>query len=177
LIPGDPDKSLLIQAVRYTDPGLQMPPNGKLSSDQINDLVAWVRMGAPDPRTTRPAANGGVTYGGSGKNHWAFKPVTKPPLPSVKNESWVKNDVDRFVLAKLEENGMTGNESADKRTLIRRAYYDLLGLPPTPEQVSAFIADKLSERVRESCRCLLASPRYGERWGRHWLGRRALFRH
>ena len=121
IIPGDPDKSLLIQAVRYADENLQMPPNNaKLSTEQVNDLVAWVRMGAPDPRTTRPAGNG-AAYGGSGKNHWSFKPVTKPAPPAVRNEPWVKNEVDRFVLAKLEANGMTANAAADKRTLIRRA--------------------------------------------------------
>jgi mono/diheme cytochrome c family protein len=105
IVPGDPDKSLLIQAVRYTEQWLQMPPGGKLSNDQINDLVRWVRMGAPDPRTTRPAAT--ISYGGSGKNHWAFKPVSKPAPPAVKSQGWVANDIDRFVLAKLEANGMS----------------------------------------------------------------------
>jgi hypothetical protein len=169
IVPGDPDKSLLIMAVRYMDPDLQMPPNNaKLSDEQVNDLVSWVRMGAPDPRTTRPAGNA-VAYGGSGKNHWAFKPVTKPVPPAVKNEPWVKNDVDRFVLAKLESNGMTANGPADKRTLIRRAYYDLIGLPPTPEQVNAFLADNSPTAFEKVVDTLLASPRYGERWGRHWL--------
>ena len=169
IIPGDPEKSLLIHAVRYTDPELQMPPNNaKLTTDQVNDLVAWVRMGAPDPRTTRPSGNG-AKYGGSGKNHWAFKPVSKPAPPTVKNEAWVKNEVDRFVLAKLEADGMTANEAADKRTLIRRAYYDLIGLPPTPAQVDAFIADNSPNAFEKVVDTLLASPRYGERWGRHWL--------
>ena len=168
IVPGDPDKSLLIQAVRYTDSGLQMPPDGKLSTSQVNDLVAWVRMGAPDPRTTRPAGNA-VTYGGNGKNHWAFKPVAKPAPPAVRNESWIRNEIDRFVLAKLEANGMTANERADKRALIRRAYYDVIGLPPTPEQVNAFLADNSPNAFERVVDALLASPRYGERWGRHWL--------
>jgi hypothetical protein len=120
IIPGDPDKSELIQAVRYTDSNLQMPPEGKLSTDQVNNLVTWVRMGAPDPRTTRPAGDV-VAYGGSGKNHWSFKPVTKPVPPAVKNQAWVKNEIDQFVLAKLESDAMSANEPADKRTLIRRA--------------------------------------------------------
>jgi mono/diheme cytochrome c family protein len=169
IIPGDPEKSLLILAVRYTDPELQMPPNNaRLSTEQVNDLVSWVRMGAPDPRTTRPAGNGGK-YGGSGKNHWAFKPVSKPVPPAVKKESWIRNDIDRFVLAKLEAGGMMANEPADKRTLIRRAYYDLIGLPPTPEQVDVFIADNSANAFEKVVDTLLASPRYGERWGRHWL--------
>jgi hypothetical protein len=168
IVPGDPDKSLLIQAVRYTDPGLHMPPGGKLSDAQINDLVTWVRMGAPDPRTSRPTP-AATAYGGRGKEHWAFKPVTKPTPPTVKNTAWVKNDIDRFVEAKLEAGGMTGNEMADKRTLIRRAYIDLIGLPPTPEQVQAFLADPTPTAFEKVVDGLLASPRYGERWGRHWL--------
>jgi Protein of unknown function (DUF1553)/Protein of unknown function (DUF1549)/Planctomycete cytochrome C len=170
IIPGDPDKSLLIQAVRYTDRSLQMPPTDKLSDAQINDLTTWVRMGAPDPRTSRPAPIPGATaYGGRGKEHWAFKPVTKPALPAVKNAAWVKNDIDRFVLNKLEADGMAGNEMADKRTLIRRAYFDLIGLPPTPEQVQAFVGDAAPNAFEKVVDGLLASPRYGERWGRHWL--------
>src|SRR5262245_33463471 len=168
IVPGDPDKSVLIQAVRYDDADLQMPPSGKLSTTQVNDLVTWVRMGAPDPRTARPAGNV-ITYGGKGKNHWAFQPVAKPTPPRVKNEGWVKNDLDRFVLAKLEANGMTGNEPAGKRALIRRAYYDLIGLPPTPEQVDAFLDDNSPGAFEKVVDGLLASPRYGERWGRHWL--------
>jgi len=168
IVPGDPERSLLIAAVRYTDSTLQMPPTGKLSTAQVNDLVAWVRMGAPDPRTTRPAGSA-VTYGGNGKDHWAFKPVTRPTPPAVKNETWIKNDIDRFVLAKLEASGMTGNEPADKRTLIRRAYYDVIGLPPSPQQVNAFLADNSPNAFEKVVDGLLASPHYGERWGRHWL--------
>jgi mono/diheme cytochrome c family protein len=167
IVPGNPDRSALIQAVRYTDTGLQMPPGGRLSTAQVDDLVAWVRMGAPDPRTTRPGDS--VTYGGNGKNHWAFKPVTNPTPPRVKNESWVANDIDRFVLAKLEANSMAASERADKRTLIRRVYYDLIGLPPTPDQVNAFLADDSPNAFERVVDALLASPRYGERWGRHWL--------
>jgi hypothetical protein len=168
IVPGNPDKSLLIQAIRYTDGNLQMPPSGKLPSEAVDDLVKWVRMGAPDPRTTRPAADA-VTYGGNGKKHWAFQPVAKQIPPAVKNASWVKNDIDRFVLARLESNGMTASAAADKRTLIRRAYYDLIGLPPTPEQVNVFLADNTPNAFEKVVDTLLASPHYGERWGRHWL--------
>jgi hypothetical protein len=169
VVPGDPDKSLLVKAVRYTDTDLQMPPKDeKLSPTQVNDLVTWVKMGAPDPRTTRPdSATAG--YGGDGTNHWAFQPVRNPALPPVKNETWIKNEIDRFILTRLETNGLAPNEAADKRTLIRRVHYDLIGLPPTPEEVQAFLQDdspKAYERVVDQ---LLASPRYGERWGRHWL--------
>ena len=170
IIPGDPEKSVLIQAVRYTDNDLQMPPTGKLSNDQINDLVSWIRMDAPDPRTARPAAADAVAYGGGNKkDHWAFKPVANPKPPAVKQTAWIKNDIDRFVLSKLESSGMAGNEMADKRTLIRRAYFDLIGLPPTPEQVASFIADNSPAAFEKIVDELLASPRYGERWGRHWL--------
>ena len=170
IVPGDPEKSLLLKAVRYTDPDLQMPPKGeKLSDAQINDLVAWIKMGAPDPRATRPAATATAGYGGKGKDHWSFKPLKKPTPPSVKSEAWVKNDVDRFVLARLEENGMTPNDPADKRTLIRRVYYDLIGLPPTDDEVMTFLTDDSPPAFEEVVDKLLSSPHYGERWGRHWL--------
>jgi len=170
VVPGDPEKSMLILAVRYSDNDLQMPPAGKLSADQINDLVSWVKMGAPDPRSARPATADTVSYGGGDKkDHWAFKPVANPKPPAVKQAAWVRNDIDRFILSKLESNGMTGNEPADKRTLIRRAYFDLIGLPPTPEEVAAFIADNSPNAFETIVDTLLASPQYGERWGRHWL--------
>jgi mono/diheme cytochrome c family protein len=171
IVPGDPEKSRLIRAVGYTDPDLQMPPKGdKLTEAQINDLVAWVKMGAPDPRTVRPAAAAAAgAYARDGKDHWAFKPVKKPALPAVQNESWIKNDVDRFILAKLEGNGMKPNEPADKRTLIRRVCFDLIGLPPTPEEVDDFLNDESPKAFEKLVDKLLASPRYGERWGRHWL--------
>jgi hypothetical protein len=169
IIPGDADKSLLIKAVRYTDPDLQMPPGEQLSAAQVNDLIAWIKMGAPDPRTTPPGGGTAPGYGGRGKEHWAFKPVARPSPPAVKNQTWVENDVDRFILAKLEASGMTPNGAADKRTLIRRVYYDLIGLPPTPEQVRVFLADSSPNAFEKVVDSLLASPRYGERWGRHWL--------
>ena len=160
IVPGDPDKSLLIKAVRYTDPDLQMPPKGdKLSAEQINDLVTWVKMGAPDPRTGKAVAK----YETKGNDHWAFKPITKPAPPTI------GNPIDAFVIAKLDEKGMKLSPPADKRTLIRRAYYDLTGLPPTPEEVQMFIDDSSPDAFEKVVERLLASPRYGERWGRHWL--------
>jgi len=170
IVPGDPEQSRLIKAVRYIDPDLQMPPKGeKLSATQISDLVAWVKMGAPDPRTIRPAAAIAGEIGGNGKDHWAFKPVNKPPLPDVQNGAWVRNEVDRFVLAKLEASGMKPNEPADPRALIRRVYFDLIGLPPTPEEADQFLNDDSPKAFEKVVDKLLASPHYGERWGRHWL--------
>ena len=167
IVAGDPDNSLLIEAVRF-EGDVRMPPDGKLSVEQIGHLVTWVRMGAPDPRTARPGA-ATTSYGGNGKNHWAFKPIAKPAPPAVTNGSWVKNDIDRFVLARLEANALGPNPTADKRSLIRRAYYDLLGLPPTPQQVNGFLADASPGAFEKVVDGLLASPQYGERWGRHWL--------
>jgi mono/diheme cytochrome c family protein len=168
LVPGDPDKSLLIKAIRYTDPDLQMPPKDKkLSSDQIADLEAWVKMGAPDPRTSVNQTL--AVRENQKKNHWAFQPIKSPVPPEVSKPNWIRNPIDNFVAARLEENGMKPSPRAGKRTLIRRATFDLLGLPPTPEEVDAFVSDD-SERAWENViDRLLASPQYGERWARHWL--------
>ncbi|HEY6167323.1 MAG TPA: PSD1 and planctomycete cytochrome C domain-containing protein [Verrucomicrobiae bacterium] len=169
LVPGNPDKSLLIRAVRYDDSDLQMPPKGKkLTAQQIADLTAWVKMGAPDPRKAAAAAKYKDPRE-AGKSHWAFKPVQKQTPPSVKESSWVKMPVDNFILAKLDENGMKPNAPADRRTLIRRAYFDLIGLPPTPAQVEEFVNDTSSDAFARVVETLLKSPQYGERWGRYWL--------
>ncbi len=169
IVPGDPEKSLLIKAVRYTDADLQMPPHDKkLRDEQIEDLVAWVKMGAPDPRT----AAKGMAAQGWGKNrrqHWAFQPIKKQPIPEVSASNWVANPIDAFVLAKLEENNLKPNPPADKRILIRRATYDLTGLPPTPEDVQAFVDDPSPDAFAKVVDRLLDSPQYGERWGRIWL--------
>lgn len=167
LVAGSPDNSLLIKAVRYTDPDLQMPPkNKKLPPKQIADLEAWVRMGAPDPRTG-PAISQAPPD--KARAHWAFQPVVAPAIPKVKHRRWVQTPVDAFVLAKMETRKMKPSPPADKRTLIRRATYDLIGLPPTPEEVAAFMADKSPGAFAQLVERLLASPHYGERWGRHWL--------
>ncbi|MBL9189478.1 MAG: PSD1 domain-containing protein [Opitutaceae bacterium] len=166
IVPGKPDQSLLIQAVRYKDEDLQMPPKGeKLSDEQIADLTEWVRRGAPDPRTL--AAKG--VYAGVGKNHWAFQPVKKPAIPEVQNNAWVQNPVDNFVLAKLEANGMVPNAPAEKATLIRRLYFDLIGLPPHPAEVIAFTKDTSPDAYAKLVDKLLARPQYGEHWARYWL--------
>ncbi len=167
VVPGDLDKSLLIKAVRYTDPDLQMPPKDeKLSAEQIADLETWVKMGAPDPRLATTAQK---NFKDAAKDHWAWQPLTKPTVPEVKNAAWCQSPVDNFIVAKLEEQGLKPNPIADKRTLIRRATFDLIGIPPTVEEVEAFVKDESPDAFAKVVDRLLASPHYGERWGRHWL--------
>jgi hypothetical protein len=166
LVPGDPEKSLLIKAIRYKDENLQMPPKGeKLSPEQISNLEAWVKMGAPDPRT----GTGVAAKPDKAKTHWAFQPIREPVPPQTKTGSWVQNEIDSFILVTLEQNGMTPSPKADKRTLIRRATFDLIGLPPTPEETVAFELDESPRAYETLIDRLLASPQYGERWARHWL--------
>jgi hypothetical protein len=165
-VAGAPDKSLLLKAVRYKDADLRMPPGDKqLTAAQVADLEAWVKMGAPLPRAG--AVDDKITA--RARTHWAFQPVKRPEVPTVKNPRWVQSPVDAFILARLEPAGIQPAQPADKRTLIRRATYDLIGLPPTPEEVAAFLADKSPDAFATVVDRLLASPRYGERWGRHWL--------
>ena len=167
VVPGDTEKSLLIKAVRYTDDDLQMPPKGKkLSGEQIADLEACVKMGAPTPLTPVKVLSEKEE---KIKNHWAFQPVRDPEIPKVKSSEWVANPIDAFVLAKLESKGYEHAKPADRRTLIRRATFDLHGLPPTPEEVEAFVHDPSPNAYEQLIDRLLASSRYGERWARHWL--------
>ena len=169
IVPGDPEKSLLIKAVRYGDENLQMPPKGKkLAPEQIADLESWVKSGAADPRTGKVAAKGDEIWS-KAKRHWAFQPIHKPAPPVVKTKGWAKSPIDTFVLAKLEEKNLKPSAESDKRTLIRRATFDLTGLPPTFDEVENFLKDKSTNAFAKVVDRLLASPRYGERWGRHWL--------
>ena len=166
IVPGDPEASLLIKAIRYTDPDLQMPKDKKLPDDEIADLVTWVKMGAPDPRTAIADQH---KWSDNKTNHWAWQPVKKEPIPQVSNPDWCQTPIDNFILAKLDANGLKPNPPADKRTLIRRATFDLIGLPPTPEEVQDFLNDNSADAFANVVDRLLASPHYGERWGRHWL--------
>jgi cytochrome c553 len=167
VVPGNPDKSPLIKAVRYTDANLQMPPKGeKLPDSTIADLVSWVRMGAPDPRTGKAKYG---TAAAARAQHWAWQPVKKLTPPKVSQEDWIANPIDAFVLAKLEEKNMKPSAPADRRTLIRRATFDLIGLPPSPEEVKAFVEDTSKDAYEKLIDRLLKSPHYGERWGRYWL--------
>lgn len=168
--PGDIEQSLLIKAVRYTDDNLRMPPkNKKLAAAQIASLEAWVKMGAPDPRASQTGVSKFETIRQNARSHWAFQPIREPKVPSVRNKRFVRTPVDNFILARLEAANLQPSPMADKRTLIRRATFDLIGLPPTPSEVAAFVADKSPEAFARVVDRLLASPRYGERWGRHWL--------
>ncbi len=172
VVPGDPDQSLLIQAVTHSHAEVKMPLGGKLKPQEIEDLASWIKAGAVWPETIVSSAagkSGAKTITPEQRNFWAFRPVRKPALPSVRNEAWVRAPLDRFVLAKLEAKGLQPANRAAKRTLIRRAYFDLIGLPPTPEQVDAFLGDQSRNAFGAVLDGLLASPHYGERWGRHWL--------
>ncbi len=171
LVPGDPDKSLIIQAVRQTD-DLKMPKGGKLKLQDVAALTEWVKMGAPWPETgqTIPVAKSKqFVITPEQRKFWSFQPLHEPAVPQVHEKSWPKTDIDRFVLAKLEEEGLKPVAAADRRTLIRRAALDLIGLPPTSEEIDAFVNDKSPHAFEKVVDRLLASPQYGERWGRNWL--------
>ena len=169
IVPGDPEKSLLIKAVRYADEDLQMPPKGrKLSDAKIADLETWVKMGAPDPRVGSEVATN-KDWIKSPRDHWAFKPIKNSPVPEVRETNWIQTPIDAFIVAELEEKRMKPNPVADRRTLIRRATFDLIGLPPTTQEVSEFLSDNSPDAFARVVDRLLQSPHYGERWGRYWL--------
>ena len=173
VVPGNPDKSLLITAVRYKDKDLQMPPSDKkLPDNVIADLEQWVRMGAPDPRTEARHRQGDVCRGhGEGEEALGLQAGARnPPSRRVEDpQHWAQNDIDRFILAGLQSKALAPSPKADKVTLIRRATFDLHGLPPTEKEVDDFVADESPTPSPTVIDRLLASPRYGERWGRYWL--------
>jgi len=170
IVPGEPDKSLLIQAVRQTGE-LKMPKGGKLKKEEVDVLVEWVRAGAVWPESAPVAAAKPGTYviRPEQRAFWSFQPIHDPPVPAVKDASWPKTDIDRFVLARLEKEGMPPVQAADRRTLLRRVTLDLTGLPPTFEETEAFEKDATPDAFAKVVDRLLASPQYGERWGRMWL--------
>ncbi|MDB5301960.1 MAG: Planctomycete cytochrome [Phycisphaerales bacterium] len=169
IVPGDPDNSPLVRAVRWSDPDFQMPPKHKLDDAQIADLVQWIKQGAPDPRADAPAVAAVDCGPITASKFWCFQPPRESAPPKVKREGWARGPIDQFVLAKMEEKGLAPVKPADKRTLIRRATLDLTGLPPTPEEIDAFLADNSPEAFEKVVDRLLASPAYGECWGRHCL--------
>lgn len=167
VVPGDPLASRLIQAVGYESPQLKMPPAGKLRASEVEALANWVRLGAPWPRDSLPA----TATGNDSPNakHWAWQPLVEPDVPGVAAADWPLGDIDRFVLARLEAEGIHPVRAADKYTLFRRLSLDLTGLPPTSEQIRRFVEDESSLALESAVDRLLASPAFGELWGRHWL--------
>jgi mono/diheme cytochrome c family protein len=167
--PGKPEDSLIVDAIGYKDADLQMPPKGeKLTDQQVADITEWIRRGAFDPRSL-VAKGSSSAYGGVGKDHWSFLPVKKQAVPAVADTAWCRTPIDNFILARLEESSMKPNPPADKYTLIRRATFDLTGLPPTESEVQRFLVDDSPDAWTKVVDRLLASPHYGERWGRYWL--------
>ena len=183
IVPGDLDSSLLIRAVRYHDADYEMPPAGKLSDADIATLEKWVAMGAPDPRSESapgdPAARAdspGTAHrwtdaeiASARENHWSYQPVENPALPPLTADGWARTPIDALLFAAMTEHGLTPAADADRRTLLRRASLDLTGLPPTDAELDAFERDRSPEAFARAIDAMLASPRFGERWGRHWL--------
>ena len=168
IITGKPDESLLILALKYD--GFEMPPKGKLPDSVIKDFETWVKNGAVDPRATPATVSKARTINfEEAAKFWAFQAPQKHAPPELKNDSLVKSDLDRFVQARLEAKGLSLSPTADRRTLIRRAYLDLIGIPPTPDEVNAFLKDESPDAFATVVNTLLDSPHYGERWGRRWL--------
>lgn len=170
IVPDDPDESLLLTALVYVDDDLQMPPDKKLADEQIADVRKWIEMGAPHPdangKSPKPTRTIDIE---AGKKFWAFQPRLAVAVPGVDNPAWTQTPIDHFILARLAENSLQPAPAANKRTLIRRATFDLIGLPPTADEVAAFLADESPEAFSRVVDRLLSSVRYGERWGRHWL--------
>ncbi len=168
IVPGKAEASLIVKAIRH-EGDIQMPPDSRLKDEQIATLTRWVAQGAPWPDDAGGATirHGGITA--EDRSFWSFQPVRPPPAPQVGDRNWVRSPVDRWILAGLEEKGMHPVRPADRRTLIRRATFDLTGLPPTPEDLDAFVVDASPDAFAKVIDRLLASPAYGARWGRHWL--------
>jgi len=167
VVPGDIDASLLISALRHES--FEMPPKGRLADEVIDDFVRWIQMGAPDPRIEAVEATSQAMSLAAAAEHWSFRPVTNPALPEIRDTVWPRAELDHFVLAKLESAGLSPVRPATKREWIRRATFDLTGLPPTPAEIAEFLADDSSLAYEAVVDRLLGSPHYGERWGRHWL--------
>ena len=170
ILPGEAAKSLLIRAVRYNDPELQMPPGDKLSAREIADLEQWVTGGASDPRRLEDDSSADKLTLAKASEFWSFRPIVRPTLPAEKSaDLWSWTPIDRFIKARLDEQQLVPVHDADKRTLIRRATFDLTGLPPTPQDISQFLADDDPAAFSQLVDRLLETKAYGERWGRHWL--------
>ena len=169
IIPGKPEESLIIKVTSHQNSDLKMPPDEKLSDDKIEKLRTWITMGAPDPRDGIVKKSRSKIDLEKGREFWAFKPPVSHPAPKVNNTSWPRNDIDRFILARLESEKLTPTKDANRHTILRRIYYDLIGLPPSPEELKTFLADQSPKAFEKVVDDLLARPEFGERWGRHWL--------
>ncbi len=178
VVPGKLDESLLIGAIRYADKDTQMPPKKQLPASVVADFEAWVKMGAPDPRSGGSVADAEQAKASwkkreinieEGRKFWAFQPPKKSTPPAVKNAAWPKGDIDKYTLAKMEEKGLQPVADASKLELVRRLTFDLTGLPPTPDQIHAYVNNQSPNAYAELVDDLLASDRFGEYWGRHWL--------
>ena len=174
IVPGRPEESRLLIALRYKNNDLRMPPNKELPKHLVQAFEEWIALGAPDPRDQpldiahRPSGFRSKSLE-EGRKYWAFRPLAKPQAPQVKNNGWAAAELDRFILAKLEAANLKPPALADKAILLRRAHFDLTGLPPTPEQIDSFLSDDSLVAFAKVVDDLLATPRFGERWGRHWL--------
>jgi hypothetical protein len=171
VVPGDPNASLLIRAVRRVDNDLRMPPDDKdkLTDDEVRDFVAWVKMGMPYPDAEDRPLVSPVTDLREARQFWSLQPVDNPQPPNVELRDWPRSEIDRFVLAKLKANQMKPSGLAEKHALIRRVTYDLTGLPPTPAEVDAFLVDESPNAFATVIDRLLQSPQYGTHWARHWF--------
>ena len=172
--PGNPSKSILMNALRYNKHDLQMPPSGKLSESVLADFEKWISTGAEDPRNLsleEVFAVGGLKAKSidEGRNFWAFKPINLPSLPVVQKNEWIKDEIDRFILRRIEENNLEPSQKAEPMTLLRRIFFDLTGLPPSTQDIKNFQDSSSKEPLQDIVDSLLKSPRFGERWGRHWL--------
>ena len=167
VVPNNLEASLLIEAIRHEDEDLAMPPKEKLPASVIADFEKWIMMGAPDPRDGTAVVE--KPNWEKAKKHWAFKAPRKPTLPEVKQTEWAQTDIDRFIFSKLKEHSLRPANHADRRTLIRRLFFDLNGVPPQPKEVEDFVANKDPQAYSKLVDRLLASESFGERWGRHWL--------
>ena len=171
VVPGKPAESLLIQAILHQDGAPRMPPKKKLTAEQVADLTRWIEAGAawPSEGSAPTIGKSNPKYDRLRKEHWAWRPLSDPEPPAVVNGSWPLDAIDRFVLARLEEKGLSPAGDAARGVLARRVTFDLTGLPPTPEEIAAFESDGSPQAFEKLVDRLLASPAFGERWGRHWL--------
>ncbi len=170
IVPGKPAESLLLQALNYDPNFVEMPPRGKLPENVVKDFETWIARGAVDPREGKiPDVPVAGATAARAKNHWAYQLLRQSPVPEVQDAGWPRDSVDRFVLRSLEETNLHPGPDADRAVLVRRLSFDLVGLPPRPEQIDAVVNDASSDSIERFVDELLASPHFGERWGRHWL--------